>query len=201
MDGSRTVILVDDNAATRRALALALEHNGYPVKVYASAEELLENLDSGQLGCLLLDLRMPGMNGLEVQEALHARDCTLPVIFMSAFADVPVTVQALQGGAVDFIEKPFSVDTLIPRIEQALALDRSQREQREWHEMIRVRAESLTPREIEVMHAVAEGLSNKVIAKQLGISPRTVEKYRARAMEKMKAENVPQLCRMVSELG
>lgn len=201
MDDLKTVVVLDDDAATRRVLALALERAGYRVQTYGSPGQLLEALDPTQSGCLLLDLRMPGMDGLDVQEALRGLGCTLPVIFMSGFADVPATVQALKGGAIDFVEKPFSMDALIARIEKALAIDRSERDERELREMIRQRAESLTPREIEVMRFVAEGLSNKETARRLGISPRTVEKYRARVMEKMKADNVPDLCQMVSGLS
>jgi two-component system, LuxR family, response regulator FixJ len=200
MNDTTTVILLDDDSATRRSVTLTLQLSGYRVQAYASAEEMLRSLDPAQSGCLLLDLRMPGMSGLEVQEALNALGCTLPVIFMSGFADVPTTVQALKGGAIDFVEKPFSPDALIEKIEEALAIDGRQRQEREWRERVRRRAENLTRREIEVMGFVTDGLSNKEIARQLGISPRTVEKYRARVMEKMNADNVPELCQMASGL-
>jgi two-component system, LuxR family, response regulator FixJ len=200
MNDVATVILLDDDLATRRSLTLTLQLAGYRVQAYASAEDMLASVDPAQSGCLLLDLRMPGMNGLEVQEALNAIGCTLPVIFISAFADVAATVQALKSGAVDFVEKPFSADALIEKIEEALALDGRQRQEREWRESIRGRADNLTRREIEVMRYVTEGLSNKEIARQLGISPRTVEKYRARVMEKMKADSIPELCQMASGL-
>jgi two-component system, LuxR family, response regulator FixJ len=201
MNDVATVILLDDDLATRRSVTLTLQLAGYRVQAYASAEDMLASVDPAQSGCLLLDLRMPGMNGLEVQEALNAIGCTLPVIFISAFADVAATVQALKSGAVDFVEKPFSADALIEKIEEALALDGRQRQEREWRESIRGRAENLTRREIEVMRYVTEGLSNKEIARQLGISPRTVEKYRARVMEKMKADSIPELCQMASGLN
>jgi len=201
MDEQNTVILLDDDDGMRRSLALALERSGYRVETYASAEQFLGALNPVQPGCLLLDLRMPGMDGLDVQEAVRGFGCTLPVIFMSGFADVPAAVAAMKGGAIDFVEKPFSVDALIARIEEAFAVDRSQRAERELRETARQRLEGLTRREVEVMHSVAEGLCNKETARRLGISPRTVEKYRARVMEKMKADNVPDLCQMVSWLG
>ena len=201
MDKADTVILLDDDKATRRSMAVALEFAGYRVETYASADEMLEGLDPGQPGCLLLDLRMPGMSGLEVQEALNARGCTMPVIFLSAFAAVPATVRAIRGGAIDFLEKPCPMGVLTERIEDALEIDRSQREERNRQRGIRSRAADLTRREAEVLHSVTEGLSNKEAARQLSISPRTVEKYRARVMEKMEAESIPDLCWMVSVLA
>ncbi|MFO8152357.1 response regulator transcription factor [Thioalkalivibrio sp.] len=200
MKASPVVILLDDDPSMRRSLSLALALAGYAVQSYASAEELFESLDPAQPGCLLLDLKMPGLGGLEVQEELRARGYMLPVIFISAFADIPSTVRALKAGAVDFVEKPFSKDALVSRIEEAFALDRRQRDQNGWRTDIGGRAQQLTPREFDVMRLVTMGLSNKEIARELGISPRTVEKYRARVMEKMHAENIADLCRMAAIL-
>jgi two-component system, LuxR family, response regulator FixJ len=200
MSGTPAVILLDDDSAMRRSLTLALELAGYKVRAYASAESMFEGLDPGQPGCMLLDLRMPGMGGLEVQEALQARGCTLPVIFISAFGDIPSTVRALKGGAIDFIEKPFTAETLVARIEEAIALDRRQRGDKEAQAAVAHRARQLTRREHEVMHFVTEGLSNKEIARTMEISPRTVEKYRARVMEKMCADSIADLCQMVASL-
>lgn len=193
-----TVILLDDDPAMRRSLSLALGLAGYEVRAHGSAEELFEALDPGMPGCLLLDLKMHGLDGLEVQEELRVRGCALPVIFISAFGDIPTTVRALKAGAVDFLEKPFTIETLVARIEEALALDRSRRS----HELRRVRIadrmRQLTPRELEVMKLVTDGLSNKEIGRELDISPRTVEKYRARVMEKMRADSIAELCQMVA---
>ena len=200
MNDTPAVILLDDDPAMRRSLTLALGLAGYEVKAYASAGEMFEALDPAQPGCLLLDLRMPGMGGLEVQEALQAQGCTLPVIFISAFGDIPTTVRALKGGAVDFVEKPFTSEALVARIEEAIALDRRRRDEKEWLLSIAHRARQLTGRELEVMHLVTEGLSNKEIARQLEISPRTVEKYRARVMEKMHAGSIADLCQIVASL-
>lgn len=200
MSRTPTVLMLDDDPAMRRSLTLALELAGYTVQAYASAAEMLAELDPAQPGCLLLDLRMPGMSGLEVQETLNARGCTMPVIFLSAFGDIPTTVRALKAGAVDFVEKPFAMEALVARIEEALAMDRRQRDQREWRQGILDRARHLTRRELEVMHLVTDGMSNKEIGRQLDISPRTVEKYRARVMEKMRADNIPDLCQIVAGL-
>ncbi len=194
------VMLLDDDPAVRRSVSLALNLAGYEVKAYASAGELLQGLDPTQPGCLLLDLRMPDMGGLEVQQALSARGCSLPIIFISAFGDIPTTVHALKAGAVDFLEKPFSTETLITRIEEALETDRRQREQVTLRQNIQQRANQLTPREQEVMQLVTDGLSNKDIARKLEISPRTVEKYRARVMEKMQAASIADLCQMMAAL-
>lgn len=200
MNESPAVILLDDDPSMRRSLSLALALAGYEVQSYATADDLFESLDPAQPGCLLLDLKMPGLGGLEVQEELRARGYMLPVIFISAFADIPSTVRALKAGAVDFVEKPFSKDALVSRIEEAFALDRRQRDQNGWRIDIGDRAQQLTPREFDVMRLVTMGLSNKEIARELGISPRTVEKYRARVMEKMRAENIADLCRMAAIL-
>ncbi len=198
MNQSPVVVLLDDDPGVRRSLSLALSLAGYQVEAYATAEDLLRGLDPSQPGCLVLDLRMPGMDGLEVQQALGDRGCSLPVIFMSAYGDIPTTVRALKAGAVDFLEKPFSTESLITRIEEAIAIDRRQRAQKVLRQTIIERAGHLTGRETEVMQLVTAGLSNKDIARQLEISPRTVEKYRARVMEKMHADSIADLCQMVA---
>ena len=191
-------MILDDDPGVRRSLSLALSLAGYKVEAHATAEELLRGLDPAQPGCLVLDLRMPGMGGLEVQQVLSARGCSLPIIFMSAFGDIPTTVRALKAGAVDFLEKPFSTDSLIALIEEAIETDRQQRAQGVLRQTILDRAKQLTGREMEVMQLVTAGLSNKDIARQLEISPRTVEKYRARVMEKMQADSIADLCQMVA---
>lgn len=200
MSPTPMVLVLDDDPAMRRSLTLALGLAGYAVKAFASAAEMLDGLDPAQPGCLLLDLRMPDMGGLEVQEMLNARGCTVPVIFLSAFGDIPTTVRALKAGALDFVEKPFAAEALMARIEEALAFDRRQREQREWRQRMLDRAGHLTRREHEVMRLVTDGMSNKEIGRQLDISPRTVEKYRARVMEKMRADNIADLCQMAAAL-
>jgi two-component system, LuxR family, response regulator FixJ len=201
MSENPAVLLVDDDPALRESLTLALHLAGYAVKAFASAEELLSSVPDGQAGCLLLDLRMPGMSGLDLQRELGGRGCVLPIIFMSAFGDIPTTVHALKAGALDFLEKPFSARRLVERVEEAMAIDRSRREQMASRQAILERARQLTRRETEVMAMVTAGLSNKDAARRLEISPRTVEKYRARVMEKMGADSIPDLCQMAAVCG
>ncbi|TVP83130.1 response regulator [Thioalkalivibrio sp.] len=198
MSDGPIVILVDDDAELRRSLSLVLGLSGYRTVTYPSAEALLQELDvhCDELGCIVLDLRMPEMNGLELQEALHARECLLPVIFITAFGDVPASVQALKGGAVDFLEKPFATESLLARIDEAVEVNGRLRARVQGQRETQERVNELTPREREVLQHVTAGLSNKEIARELDISPRTVEKYRARMMEKMQAESIAELCQM-----
>jgi two-component system, LuxR family, response regulator FixJ len=193
------VILVDDDAEVRRSLSLFLGLSGYKAITYASAEALLRDLDqdSDHSGCIVLDLRMPDMNGLELQEILRARGCLLPIIFITAYGDVPASVHALKGGAIDFLEKPFSTEHLVARIDEAVELNGRLRARVQKQLEMEERSKGLTPREREVLQHVTAGLSNKEIARELDISPRTVEKYRARMMEKMQAESIAELCQMV----
>jgi RNA polymerase sigma factor (sigma-70 family) len=202
MSDGPIVILVDDDAELRRSLSLVLSLSGYRTITYPSAEALLRDLDlhSDQAGCIVLDLRMPEMDGLQLQEALHARGCLLPVIFITAFGDVPASVHALKGGAIDFLEKPFSTEGLVARIEEGVELNARLRARIQRQRELQERLNGLTPREREVLQHVTAGLSNKEIARELAISPRTVEKYRARMMEKMQAESIAELCQM-SRLG
>lgn len=199
MSDGPIVILVDDDAEVRRSLSLFLGLSGYKALTYASADELLRDLDldSDQAGCIVLDLRMPEMNGLELQEILRARGCLLPIIFITAYGDVPASVRAIKGGAIDFLEKPFSTEHLIARIDEAVELNGRLRARVEAQLEVEERTKDLTPREREVLQQVTAGLSNKEIARELDISPRTVEKYRARMMEKMRAASVAELCQMV----
>lgn len=199
MTETPTVYLVDDDPAVRKSLSLALGLAGYDVRACESAEAFFQVCPrGGQPGCLVLDLRMPGMDGLSLQQAMKQRGCTIPVIFISADGNIPVTVQAVKEGAIDFLEKPFSTEVLIARIEDALEQDRRQREQEVEKLQVRERFGQLTPREREVMQLATNGLSNKEIARQLDISPRTVENHRARVMEKMLADNIAELCHMIA---
>ena len=199
MSDAPVVMLVDDDAEVRRSLSLFLGLSGYKAITYASAETLLRDLDldSDQAGCIVLDLRMPEMDGLELQEILRARGCLLPIIFITAYGDVPASVHALKGGAIDFLEKPFSTEHLIARIDEAVELNGRLRARAQRQLEMEERTKCLTPRECEVLQQVTAGLSNKEIARELDISPRTVEKYRARMMEKMRAESIAELCQMV----
>ena len=190
------VCVVDDDAAARSSLRLLLKSLGLAAAAYDSAASFLENYDPQQPGCLLLDIRMAGMSGLELQQALNQRGCITPVIFITGHADVPMAVEAMQQGAFDFPQKPFRDQELLDRVQRAIAKDHAIREQLRGNEAIRQRLDSLTAREHDVLELVASGAPNKIIAHKLGISQRTVEIHRARVMEKMNAESLAHLVHM-----
>jgi FixJ family two-component response regulator len=192
-----TVFVVDDDPAVRDSLALLLRSVGLNGEAFASAQDFLEAHDAERPGCLVLDVRMPGMSGLELQQQLEALHSTLPIIFITAHGDVPMAVAAVKAGAVDFIQKPFRDQDLLDKIQHAIAADVRIREKLADRRDILDRIESLTPREQEVMEMVVDGKANKVIAIDLGLSQRTVEIHRARVMQKMAAESVSQLVQMV----
>jgi FixJ family two-component response regulator len=194
-----TVFVVDDDEAVRGSLKLLLKALSLPVQAYASAPEFLAAFDPSRSGCLVLDIRMPGMSGLELQEELNSRGAMLPIIFITGHGDVPMAVEAMQRGAMDFLQKPFRDQDLLDRINKALDKDRAGRELLGNRERIRERIAGLTPREREVMALVARGNANKVIAGDLELSQRTVEIHRAQVMEKMGANSLAHLVRMVIE--
>lgn len=198
MNKKSTIFLVDDDSAVRNALTTALDLAGYDVQAFASAESVFEGCRLNRPACLVLDLRMPGMDGLSLQQALKQEGYEFPVIFISGYGTIPATVKAVQEGALDFLEKPLSINALIARIEDAIAEDRRRRRHEAGTRSVRERFAQLTPREREVMRLATDGLSNKEIARALDISPRTVENHRARVMEKMKAGNIADLCQMAS---
>ena len=193
----QTVHIVDDDEALRDSLIWLLESEGYTVATYASAEDFLANATPTIRGCLLLDVRMPGMSGLELHEKLTREHSTLPVIFITGHGDVPMAVSALKKGAVDFIEKPFNNREMVKLIEQCLALEREQGSQRRQDAEIARRLEQLTSREHEVMDLIVSGRINKQIADALGISIKTVEVHRARVMEKMGVASLAELVQQV----
>jgi FixJ family two-component response regulator len=192
-----TVFVVDDDEAVRTSLKLLLRSVGLPVETAASAQEFLDRFDAERPGCLVLDIRMPGMSGLELQERLNAMHAMIPVVFITGHGDVPMAVEAMQHGAVDFIQKPFRDQDLLDRINQALEKDRDNRAGLRERDSIRARIADLTPREKEVLDLVTAGKANKVIAGDLDVSQRTVEIHRARVMEKMGASSLAHLVRMV----
>ncbi len=187
------VHVVDDDPGVRGALALLLESNGFRVQCYPSAEAFLASYDAAQPGCLVLDVRMPDMSGLELQHELKRRAVSIPIIFLSGHGDVPMAARAFRAGAVDFLEKPFDAAQLLSRIEDALDRDRRMREQDRQRRQAHARYQRLTPREREVMALVVEGKSNKEIARLLDVSHRTIDVHRARVMEKMGVRTLPQL--------
>jgi len=194
-----TVFVVDDDEAVRTSLRLLLKSVGLPVETFASAQEFLDQFDPDRAGCLVLDIRMPGMSGLELQQQLNERHSIMPVVFITGHGDVPMAVEAMQAGAVDFIQKPFRDQDLIDRINRALDKDREMRSELRERDEIRRRMSQLTPREREVLELVTQGKANKVIAGDLTVSQRTVEIHRARVMEKMGANSLAHLVRMVIE--
>jgi two-component system response regulator FixJ len=191
------VIVVDDDAGVRNAMRLLLRSVRLESVQYASAGELLERFDPDQPGCLLLDIRMPGMSGLELQQQLNLRGAVIPVIFMTGHGDIPMAVEAMQHGAFDFLQKPFRDQELLDRIQRAIAKDGELRSSLSEHTRIREHLETLTPREREVLDLLTQGKQNKSIAQDLGVSPRTVEIHRARVMEKMGAHSIAELVHMM----
>jgi two-component system, LuxR family, response regulator FixJ len=195
-----TVFVVDDDEAVRGSMKLLLKTLDLPAQTFASAQEFLATFDKGRSGCLVLDIRMPGMSGLELQEELNARGAVLPIIFVTGHGDVPMAVEAMQRGAMDFLQKPFRDQDLLDRITKALEKDRAGRELLGNRERIRARLATLTPREREIMVLVTQGKANKVIAADLDLSQRTVEIHRAHVMEKMGANSLAHLVHMAIEV-
>lgn len=196
-----TVFIVDDDDAVRSSLRLLIKSVGLIPSALGSAREFLEKYDPAQPGCLVLDVRMPEMSGLELQEQLNRQGAVIPVIFITGHGDVPMAVEAMQAGAFDFLQKPFRDQDLIDRIQRALEKDRANRAVLNERGLIQERLKSLTPREREVLEMVSSGKPNKIMAADLGVSQRTVEIHRARVMEKMGASSLAQLVRMVMDLG
>lgn len=194
---SPTVFIVDDDDAVRDSLSWLMRSVGLSVEAMGSAQAFLDGYDPARPGCLVLDIRMPGMSGLDLQEKLRESDIRLPVIFISGHADVPMAVRALKAGAFDFIEKPFNDQTLLDCVQRAIEHDLAKRRQLAEREDIVGRLAQLTPREREVLELVVQGAPNKVISRELGVSLKTVEAHRARVMDKLKAGSATELVRLV----
>jgi two-component system, LuxR family, response regulator FixJ len=192
----KTVFVVDDDAAVRRGLRFMLRAAGYSVEAFPSARAFLEDYDPRRAGCLLLDVQMPLMSGLELQQRLNLRGWRVPVIFVTGHGTVPLAIVAMKAGAFDFIEKPLREDALLDSIERALHWNDRAYEDRLERAALQSRAALLTPREREVLELVAAGEPNKVIAGRLGISFRTVELHRAHIIEKLQARGLSDLIRM-----
>lgn len=196
MSGEQTVFVVDDDAAVRDSLSWLIKSVGLKVETFGSAQEFLAAVDKKKAGCVVLDVRMPGMSGLELQEKLACEKILLPVIIITGHGDVPMAVRAVKSGAFDFIEKPFNDQVLLDRIQQALKRDVETRKVEGHRAEVSTKLALLTPREREVLELVVAGNPNKVIAAQLGISCRTVEIHRGRVMEKMEASSLSDLVRL-----
>jgi FixJ family two-component response regulator len=191
------VFVVDDEEDVRDALKLLMASEGLPAEAFGSAEAFLSTYTPGTPGCLVLDVRMPGMNGMVAQQTLRERGIELPIIFISGHGDIPMAVRAVQEGALDFLEKPFSDDALLDCVRRALEQDRQQRAEAAEREAVESCLATLTPREREVMDKLIEGKVNKIIARELDASTRTVEIHRARVLQKMEVDNAAQLVRRV----
>ena len=193
MRANKTVFLVDDDAAVCCALSGFLENSGYCVKSFSSAEAFLEEVDGAVEGVMLLDLRMTGMSGMELQAELPRRGIDLPIIFITGHGDVRMSVKAIKAGAIDFLEKPFSHETMLTSLGEAFLQLNDNKPYRDAIAEMKTRRASLTKREKEIIPHVVTGLSNRKMAERLGISDRTVEVHRSRIMEKMGAESIPDL--------
>ncbi len=196
-----TVFVVDDDAAMRASLRWLLESVGLRVETFASGRDFLERYESGQAGCLVLDLRMPDLSGLELQSELNRRAISLPVIIISGYGEVRTAVDALKAGAVDFLEKPFSEQVLLDRVWQAIKSDHAARRDRAERAAFGENLRKLTPRERQVMDLVVAGKSNREIAEQLTLSPKTVEVHRAQVMKKTQAATLADLIRVAVQSG
>jgi FixJ family two-component response regulator len=196
MAGDTVVFVVDDDPSVRDGLKWLIESVGLTVRPYASAQEFLEEYEASQPGCLVLDVRLRGMSGLDLQEELVQRGLSIPVIVITGHADVPMAVRALKTGAFDFIEKPFNDQVLLDRIQQAIERDLGGRGRAAERSQMVERLETLTPREREVMDLLVLGKANKEVADALGLSTRTVEGHRARLMEKLAVYSVAELARI-----
>jgi two-component system, LuxR family, response regulator FixJ len=195
------VFVVDDDRAMRDSLRWLLESIGLSVRTYATAADFLSDHDPAQPGCLVLDVRMPGMSGLDLQTELAKRGSELPTIVVTGHAEVAMAVRAVKAGALDFIEKPFSDQLLLDRVRQALEIDRQSREVRVRREDARRRLASLSAREREVLTLVAAGKANKEVAAALGLSPKTVEVHRAHVMSKMAVDSLAELIQVAILAG
>ena len=192
-----TVYVVDDNENICKSLTHLIDAVGYNVKVFSSAQEFLDSYDSAEPGCLVLDVRMPGMSGLGLQEKLaEYRDC-LPIIFITGHADVATATEAFKSGAVDFIEKPFSDQKLLDSINKAIEASLEHYSNQIEVADIQERMDALTPRERQILEGVVDGKTNKMIALELGLSPKTVDFHRCNIMEKMGVNSAVQLTRVV----
>ncbi len=200
MSSSQTVFVVDDEAAVRKALKLMLQAAGYEVELFESALAFLKDYDSSVPGCLILDVRMPGMDGMELLERLSESDIFIPVIILTAHGDIPMAVDAIKIGAIEFFEKPADANILREKVADALAIDTKWRQGEEEREEIRQRHNNLTPREREVVELMVDGKTSRTIATVLGTAQNTVRVQRASIMKKMQADSPGDLIKMMAQM-
>lgn len=201
MTDTRVIHLVDDDEAIRHSASFMLRHAGFRVKTYVDGVTFLEQVEAAEKGCILLDVQMPKMDGLEVQEALNQRGVAMPVIVLTGHGDVGVAVRAMKAGAVDFVEKPYAKQTLVDALTRAFERMETRRKEEVLADEARGLIERLTAREKEVLLGLVDGSTNKAIAEQLEISPRTVEIHRANVMEKMEASSLSTVLRIAFAAG
>ena len=200
-DPAPSVLVVDDDPSVRRALGRLLTAAGLHAQAFASAEDLLRHPLPEGPACAILDVSMPGQSGLDLQRTLATRDASLPIVFITGHGDIPMTVQAMKGGAVDFLPKPFANQDLLAAVRQALARGTRARQEAAETAALRQRAAALSPRERQVMALVASGLLNKQAGRQLGVTEKTIKAHRAQVMHKMGAGSLAELVRMTARLG
>ena len=200
MSGAPVVLVVDDDPSVRSSLKFLLSTVGLQVESFESANSFLREKPPDSPSCLVLDVRLPGLSGLDFQRELTARNIRIPIVFVTGHGDIPMSVRAMKAGAVEFLTKPFHDQDLLDAIHIALERDRVRREQEEKVAALRQRFQSLTPREQEVISMVVSGILNKQISAQLGTSENTVKVHRSRAMGKMQAQSLPDLVRMIEKL-
>jgi FixJ family two-component response regulator len=201
-DSLPTVFVVDDDASVRKGLVRLLKSAGFRPESCASAEEFLDRWERNPApGCVLLDIQMPGLDGLQLQQRLQASAHGIPIVFITGYGDIPMSVKAMKAGAVDFLPKPFRDDDLLGAVQQAIRRDIRQRALRAERDVAEKRYEALTAREREVMALVVAGLLNKQIASELGASEKTIKIHRGRVMEKMKVQSVADLVRAAEKIG
>lgn len=201
MAGTPTVFVVDDDSQIRRSLVRLVESIGLPAEGFATAEEFLDTFDPERPGCVLADVRMPGLSGLDLLDALTERGSSLPVIILTGHGEVPSAVRAMKEGAFDFIEKPFSPQIVVDRLHEALSVNETRRREAEERGDVRRKLGKLTPRERQVLDLVVAGKPNRVVAVELGISDKTVEFHRSRIMTKLGAGSLAELVRLVLRAG
>jgi FixJ family two-component response regulator len=200
-DPEATIFVIDDDASVRKGLSRLLRSLGFVVETFASAEQFLERERFQGVGCIILDVRMPGLSGMDLQEKLYKADYGMPIVFISGHGDVPTSVQAMKKGAVHFLPKPFDDEELLQAVKEAIEIDRKVKGEREGVQDIHRRIDLLTFRELEILRYVITGMLNKQIAFELGIAEKTVKVHRGRIMEKLCVDSVAELVRLAEKAG